>query len=203
MKCLYVTDRGAIGDARFESVLDALRGAPSLTLELREKSVTDREILRWADVARSRLGPAVPVLVNRRLDLAMAAGADGVHLPADGLPPARVRANAPRGFRVGVSAHSAAEATRAIEAGADVVVLGPIFATPSKAAYGAPLGAAVLADLPASGSHDAEVFAIGGIDEERLDALEKFRDRIAGVAAVRLIQESDDPRAVVERIAAR
>lgn len=203
MKCLYVTDRPAIGDARFERVLDALRGATGLAVELREKDVTDREILRWAEIARRRLGLSVPLSVNRRLDVAIAAGADGVHLPADGLPPARVRPAVPRGLRVGVSTHSATEARRAIEEGADVVVLGPIFETPSKAAYGAPLGPATLADLPSRDTHDAEVFAIGGIDEERLETLAEFRDRIAGVAVVRLVQEADDPRAVVERIATR
>lgn len=203
MKCLYVTDRAAIGDARFESVLDALRGAPGLAVQLREKEVGDREMLRWAQVARRRLGPSVPLSVNRRFDVAIAAGADGVHLPADGLPASRVRATLPRGLGVGVSTHSPAEAVRAIAEGADVVVLGPIFETPSKAAWGAPLGPEALAALPDRKTHGADVFAIGGIDEERLETLAEYLDRIAGVAAVRLVQEADDPRAVVERIAAR
>jgi thiamine-phosphate pyrophosphorylase len=201
VKCLYVTDRLAIGDARFESVLDALRDAAGLSVEVREKGVSDREALFWAETARRRLGPSVPVSVNRRFDVAVGAGAGGVHLPAGGLPPARVRPVVPRGFRIGVSTHSAVEATRAIGDGADVVVLGPIFDTPSKAAYGAPLGPAALAGLPPLDSHEAEVFAIGGIDEERLRDLAVYRDRITGVAVVRLIQEAGEPRAVVERIA--
>jgi thiamine-phosphate pyrophosphorylase len=196
VKCLYVTDRRAIGDDAFRRLLRELSGAKQLTVELREKESADREVLAWARSAKQELGPEVPVLVNRRLDVALAAGADGVHLPADGLPLPRIRAAAPRGTRVGVSTHSAAEAIRAIEEQADVVVIGPIFQTP----YGPPLGTRSLEDLPPRGAHGAEVFAIGGIDESRLEELARFGDRISGVAAVRLVQHAADPRAVVERI---
>lgn len=202
MKVLYVTDRAAVGDARFNRVLEALRGAPGLLVQLRERTGTDRELLERARSAASTLGPDVELFVNRRLDVALAAGAQGVHLPADGLPLSRVRPASPRGFRVGVSTHSPGEAAKAIEEGADIVVIGPIYETPSKASFGPPLGVAALAELPAGVSHGAEVFAIGGIDEARLDELATFADRIAGVAAIRLIQEADDPRAVVERITA-
>lgn len=202
MKVLYVTDRAAVGDARFDRVLDALRGAPGLLVQLRDRTGADRDLLARARSARATLGPSVPLFVNRRLDVALAAGAQGVHLPADGLPLSRVRSASPRGFRVGVSTHSPGEAARAIEEGADLVVIGPIFETPSKASFGPPLGAAALSELPERASHGADVFAIGGIDETRLDELASFADRISGVAAIRLIQEADDPRAVVERIAA-
>ncbi|HSE64458.1 MAG TPA: thiamine phosphate synthase [Thermoanaerobaculia bacterium] len=202
MKTLYVTDRAAVGDARLEKVLEALRGAPGLLVQLREKTGSDRDLLAMARSARVALGPLVPLFVNRRLDVALAAEADGVHLPADGLPLTRVRSASPRGFRVGVSTHSPIEAARAIEEGADVVVIGPIFDTPSKASFGPPLGTPALAGLPELASHGADVFAIGGIDEPRLEELAPFADRISGIAAVRLIQDSGDPRALVERIAA-
>jgi thiamine-phosphate pyrophosphorylase len=205
MNVLYVTDRSAVGDARFREILRALSGAPALTVELREKGSgsTDRDAIAWAIEARETLGPTVPVLVNRRFDVALAAGASGVHLPSDGLPAAVVRAHTPRGFRVGVSTHSPEEAAAALDAGADLVVIGPIFDTPSKRRFGAPLGVEALGRLPLSSSHRAEVYAIGGIDEAALDLLEPYRDRIAGVAAMRLIQEASDPRGVAERIAAR
>jgi thiamine-phosphate pyrophosphorylase len=202
VKALYVTDRPAIGDARFEATLASLRGASGLAVELREKGTGDLETLRTAERARERLGPAVPLLVNARFDVAIAARASGVHLPADGLPLARVRAAAPRGFLVGVSTHSANEAAGAIEDGADVVVIGPIFATPSKRSFGAPLGTVALEALPPREEHATDVYAIGGIGEAELVRLAPYRDRIAGVAAVRLFQESPDPRAVVERIGA-
>ena len=200
MKLLYVTDRSAVGDDAFEGILESLQGAESLLVELREGGATDRETLWWAGVAREKLG-RVPLLVNRRLDVALAAGAAGVHLPADGLPVSRVRAASPRGMRVGASTHSPEEAVRAIDEHADVVVIGPIFETPSKASSGPPLGTGSLAALPALRTHGAEVFAIGGIDESRLEDLVRFGDRISGVAGIRLVQEARDPRAVVERIA--
>lgn len=200
MKVLYVTDRAAVGDAAFEGILESLREAEGLIVELREKGATDRVTLRWAAVAREKLGPTVPLLVNRRLDVALAAGADGVHLPADGLPVPRVRIASPRETRVGRSTHSPDEAVRAIGEGADLVVIGPIFETPSKAAFGAPLGIASLEALPQRGTHGAEVFAIGGIDEARAEQVSRFGDRISGIAGIRLVQDARDPRAVVERI---
>jgi thiamine-phosphate pyrophosphorylase len=202
LKSLYVTDRAAIGEERLLRVLEALAGAP-VSVELREKDAEDRDVLRLAAAARDRLGAMVPLSVNRRFDIALAAGAGGVHLPADGLPLSRVRAHTPRGFRIGVSTHAAEEASAAIAAGADVVVIGPIFDTPSKRSYGAPLGPAALEALPRADSHACEVFAIGGIGEGNLDALEPYRDRITGIAGIRIFQEATAPRAVAERIASR
>jgi thiamine-phosphate pyrophosphorylase len=202
VKSLYVTDRAAIGEERLLQVLQALAGAP-VSVELREKDAEDRDVLRLAAAARDRLGAMVPLSVNRRFDIALAAGAGGVHLPADGLPLSRVRAHTPRGFRIGVSTHAAEEASAAIAAGADVVVIGPIFDTPSKRSYGAPLGPAALEALPRVDSHACEVFAIGGIGEGNLDALEPYRDRITGIAGIRIFQEATAPRAVAERIASR
>ncbi len=202
MKALYVTDRPAVGDRRFFEILDALSGAP-VSVELREKGTNDRQTLFLAREAKARLGPGVRLTVNRRFDVALAAGADGVHLPADGLPLPRIRAHTPRGFRVGVSTHDPEEARAAIEAGADAVVIGPIFDTPSKRVYGPPLGPEALGRLPEPGTHACEVYAIGGIDEANLAALDPYRDRFTGVAAIRLFQESADPRAVAERLAGR
>jgi len=203
MKSLFVTDRSAVGSDRLAVVLDRLAGAPELAVTLRETSGTDREIVDRARDARGRLGEANPLYLSRRFDLALAAGAAGVHLPGNGLPISAVRPATPRGFRVGVSTHSASEADAAIAAGADFLVIGPIFDTPSKRAYGAPLGPEALASLPPRQTHGCDVFAIGGVDEERLPELEPYRDRISGVAAVRLFQDSEDPRGVAERIAAR
>lgn len=203
MKSLWVTDRRAIGDEAFVRMLDRLSGAPALSVEIREKGVPDREVLDWTRRARRALDPTTPVSVNRRFDIARASGADGVHLPSDGLPGSRVRPLVPRGFRIGISTHGAGEAAAAVENGFDVVVIGPIFATPSKAGMGTPLGVAALAALPPVAGHSAEVFAIGGIDERTIEALDGVRDRISGVGAIRMFQNAADPRAVVERIAAR
>ncbi|MGE5414392.1 MAG: thiamine phosphate synthase [Syntrophomonadaceae bacterium] len=203
MKALYVTDRASVGDARLAEILDALGGASGLSVVLREPPADDRDLLERARDARARLGDAVPLFVHRRFDVALAAGAAGVHLPSSGLPVSRVRVHTPRSFRVGVSTHSAVEAERAIADGADVVVIGPVFDTPSKRRYGPPLGPAALAGLPPQDSHGAEVYAIGGVDEDTLPALAPYADRIAGIAAIRLFQESPEPRVVAERLAAR
>ena len=202
MKMLYVTDRAAIGNTAFAKTLDALAGAPNLLVQLREKNAPDREVFERARAAREKLGPDV-LFVNGRFDVALAAEAAGVHLPADGLPLPRIRSHTPRGFRVGVSTHAPDEAREAIAAGADLVVIGPIFDTPSKRAYGEPLGVRALEALPRLEEHSAAVFAIGGIDEARLSDLEPYTDRVSGIAAVRLFQEAGDPRAVAERIAER
>lgn len=203
MRALYVTDRRAAGDARMRDTLAALSEAPGICVQLRERDTPDRECLRWAELSRNTLGPAVPLFVNRRFDIALAAGADGVHLPASGLPVSRVRAVAPRGFRIGISTHSPAEAALAIGTGADLVLIGPVFETPSKERFGPPLGIEALAGLPLRTSHGTEVLAIGGVSEENLDRLDPYRDRIAGVAGIRLFQESEDPRGLARRIAAR
>ena len=203
MRALYVTDRQSAGNARVRDTLAALSGAPGVSVQLREKKTPDREVLRWAETARRTLGRETPLFVNRRFDIALAAGADGVHLPASGLPLSRVRAGTPRGFRIGVSTHSPAEASLAIEGGADLVLIGPIFDTPSKAVFGPPLGPEVLGQLPSRDEHGAEVLAIGGIREQDLDRLEPWRDRIAGVAGIRLFQDSDDPGGLARRISLR
>jgi thiamine-phosphate pyrophosphorylase len=203
VKALYVTDREAIGDARLAAILSGLAGAPAVAVVLRDAPSEDRALLERARNARERLGDAVPLLVHRRFDVALAAGAAGVHLPATGLPVARVRAHAPRGFRVGVSTHGSAEAEQALADGADVVVIGPVFDTPSKRRYGPPLGPSALAALPPRASHGRDVYAIGGIDESNLAELEPYADRISGIAAIRLFQESADPRALAGRLALR
>jgi thiamine-phosphate pyrophosphorylase len=201
MKAMWVTDRAACGPERFEAVLAALAGASGLCVQLREKNLSDLESLALARRCRGVLGPGVPLLVNRRFDIALSAGASGTHLPSDGLSVGRVRANTPRGFRIGVSAHSTEEAAQAIEEGADLVVLGPIFDTPSKRAFGPPLGLRALDRLPPLAGHRADVYAIGGIAEQNLEEITRRRDRVSGAAAIRLFQESPDPKALVEKVA--
>ena len=108
MRLLYVTDRGAVGDERFRRLLSQLADAPGLSVSLRERGASDRAVLELAIAARDMLGPRVSLFLHRRLDIAFAARADGVQLPENGLPLARVRAAAPRPLRVGISTHSAA-----------------------------------------------------------------------------------------------
>jgi thiamine-phosphate pyrophosphorylase len=203
VKALYVTDRAGIGTERFERLLASLAGTPALTVQLRERDAADAGVLLQARRARDTLGASVPLFVNRRLDLALAAEAAGVHLPSSGLPLRAVRRHTPRGFRIGVSVHSVGEARDAISAGADLVVLGPIFDTPSKREFGPPLGPAALDDLPPLSEHASDVYAIGGIDAARLDEVASRRERVSGVAGIRMFQEAADPRAAVLEVGRR
>jgi thiamine-phosphate pyrophosphorylase len=120
-----------------------------------------------------------------------------VILPEDGLPVEPVRRETPRGFRIGKSTHSAEDALRAAQEGADLVLLGPMFDTPEKRKFGAPLSPAAVDAIGGDWPASAELFVIGGVDPARLDDLAPIRDRIAGFAAIRAFEDAADPGAVV------
>jgi thiamine-phosphate pyrophosphorylase len=200
MKLLYVTDRAAVGEQRFRTILERLTARPPSTLELRERTMPDRELAALARSVRALFPPPTILFVNRRFDVALACGADGVHLPSDGLPLEAVRQAVPRGFRIGVSTHSPEEARMGIETGADLVVLGPIFDTPSKRGFGPPLGPAVFGKLPPAAETGVPVYAIGGIDARTVPRLLPFTSRITGVAAIRWVQEAADPAEIVRMV---
>ena len=125
--------------------------------------------------ARERL------LVNDRLDVALASGIAGVHLPATGLPVAAVRRRAPAGFRIGVSTHTGEEVRRAAEEGASFVVFGPVFPTSSKPGHPG-LGLDALAS--AARSSPIPVFALGGVAPERLaDIVAAGASGVAGISS--------------------
>jgi thiamine-phosphate pyrophosphorylase len=147
-------------------------------IQVREKDLPAKELFeivcRIRDLAR---GTSTKVLVNDRLDVALAARIDGVHLPSNGLPAERVR---PLVKVLGVSTHSVEEAILAEKAGADFIVFGPVFETPGKMPAGLDaLRRVVLAvKLP--------VLAIGGVT---MDSAPLVRDcGAAGIAGIRLFQ---------------
>ena len=133
------------------------------------------------------------MVVNDRVDVALAAGADGVHLGPESMPVQVLRRLAPRPFLVGVSCHSLEEAMAAESGGADYLVLGPIFETPSKLGYGPPLGLEKLR-LATSRSR-IPVLALGGISVERIRPC--LEAGAAGIAGIRVFQDSES---VVERV---
>jgi len=119
------------------------------------------------------------VLVNDRLDVALASGADGVHLPAYGFPVRAVRRLAPPGFLIGVSTHTVEQAREADAEGADLLVFSPVFETTSKPG-GKPVGLAALAEVVRRVR--APVFALGGVGPGELRAV--AATGAAGVAGI-------------------
>jgi thiamine-phosphate pyrophosphorylase len=178
---LAISDRAALGGCGIDLAewLRALGGAATggLAVQLREKDLDDRALYALARRARSLLPPPIPLLVNGRLDIALAAGADGVHLPADGVPAAALRARF-RTALIGRSTHSVEEVERARDDGADYATFGPVYATPGK---GEPVGLAALARAATTG---LPVYALGGVTLDRFAELAAAG--AAGVAAIRL-----------------
>jgi thiamine-phosphate pyrophosphorylase len=171
----YVTDRHQ-GDV-LASAARAIRDGVEM-IQVREKDLSARElyslVCRIRDLAS---GAKTRILVNDRLDIALAAGIDGVHLPSNGLPAHLVR---PLVKLLGVSTHSIEDALKAEKAGADFVVFGPVFDSPGKT----PVGLAPLKEV--ASAIRLPVFAIGGITRE--NAQQAIQAGAAGIAGIRLFQ---------------
>jgi thiamine-phosphate pyrophosphorylase len=180
------------------AVVAAALAAGVDAVQLRDRRVAGGTLLAAARDLRAltRARDAL-LLVNDRVDVALAAGADGVHLPAASFPTAVARALLGPDAWIGRSTHAAHEAERAAAEGADYVVLGPIFATPSKAAYGPALGIDALA-AAARGSHP--IVAIGGVDAT--NAADTHAAGAHGVAVIRAILDAADPAAAARAIRA-
>jgi thiamine-phosphate pyrophosphorylase len=210
MKLCYVTDRKALAgsvEAQVRSLLERIERAARAGvdwIQIREKDLSGRELVALVSEALRRVPSSCRVLVNDRLDVALAAGAGGVHLGEHSLPPEEAKRLVKEQkigskFLVGVSTHSV-EAVRTAEAkGADYVIFGPVFATPSKLAYGPPQGVERLA--AACGSVSIPVIAIGGITIE--NAQECSRAGAAGIAAIRLFQDASDVAASIAALRQR
>jgi thiamine-phosphate pyrophosphorylase len=191
----YVTDRKALGAANpAGNLLVKIRAAVAAGVDwvqIRERDMPARELLALARAAIGAREGEARILVNDRLDVALAAGAAGVHLGGASVPAREVvrwlrEGNAPAEFLVGVSCHSAKEAREAEDVGASYVFFGPVFETSSKKSYGPPQGIGKLAEV--CGAVRIPVIAIGGVNEE--NAVECLRAGAAGIAAIRMFQES-------------
>ncbi len=144
--------------------------------------------------------PTCRILINDRLDVACAVRAAGVHLTQHSIPVANAKKfvrerGVPGPFLVGASTHSLQAAKAAADSGADYVIFGPVFATPSKAPYGPPQGIERLAEVCRSIS--IPVLAIGGIRPE--NACKCSAAGAAGIAAIRIFQETGDFAKVVKQ----
>lgn len=174
----------------------ALGAAGADALQLRRKTLPDRALLELARrLCSGRRGGYPRVLVNGRADIALAAGADGVHLPAAGIEARAVAAWAGDRLLIGVSTHTVAEVDAARRAGADYAVFGPIWATPSKPGW-RPEGDR-LRELARAAAYGLPVLAIGGVTIERLGELAAAG--AAGVAGIRAFQRQEElPELVAE-----
>lgn len=182
-------------------------------IQIREKDLSSRGLCELAggavsarrerhrgneDFQRTR------ILINDRLDVALAAGADGVHLGRESLPSSAINISReervlPEDFLIGVSCHSIAEARTAESDGADYLFFGPIFDTPSKAVFGPPQGIERLHEV--SSSVKIPVIAIGGITAENAAAC--VQAGAAGIAAIRMFQDAADLRGTVADLRTR
>lgn len=188
-RLLAISDRRSLTDGDLSGWLSRLASAGVDAVQIREKDLDDRAVWDIARTARALLPPETRVLVNGRADVALAAGADGVHLPSDGVPPDALRSRFGPGLLLGVSTHTIEEVERAREAGADYATFGPVWETPGK---GPATGPEALARAAACG---LPVFALGGVTIDRFG--EAAASGAAGVAAIRLLQRPADLSAAV------
>jgi thiamine-phosphate pyrophosphorylase len=172
----------------------AVKGGATM-IQLRLKDADARTLVEVAK-ALVRALARVPVIVNDRLDVALVAGAAGVHVGPDDLPAAAVRRLVPPGFLVGASVGSDAEIV--LSRGADYVGIGPLYETASKPDAGRAIGPVAFARLAKACRIPA--VAIGGIDASNAGAA--MRAGAAGVAVIRAVMATDDPEGAARAIRA-
>lgn len=179
-----ITDRKLIADrcTLTAAVKEALKGGVK-AVQLREKDMETRDLLKLAYKMRKLTSEhTAQLFINDRLDIALAVNADGVHLTQNSMPVDAVRKAVKKKFLIGVSTHSLKEAVEAENGGADFITMGPVFSTPSKVKYGAPVGLDALKKV--SGKVNIPVFALGGIKSKRIEKV-----RATGVHGVAMISE--------------
>ncbi len=181
----YITDRRSL---RGETLLEAIERnlARGVTwVQIREKDLAARELYELARAALALPNPqGTKILINTRMDVALAVGAHGVHLPGGSPRPADFGAVKPEGFLMGVSCHTVDEVAAAEAEGANYVVFGPVFAPVSKASELEPRGIGELAR--AAAGVRIPVIALGGVTGENAGACVAAGAR--GVAGISLFQ---------------
>ena len=186
-----VTDRSlARGRASSDVVREAVTGGVTC-VQLREKNCGTREFMEEARAVRAATRAlGVPLIVNDRVDVALAVGADGVHLGQQDMAIADARRLGPPGWIIGVSAETVADAVRAEKEGADYIGVSPVFATPTKTDHAEPLGLEGLRAIRAATK--LPLVAIGGIHAG--NARDVIRAGADGLAVVSAIVSADFPR---------
>ena len=179
-----------------QRALDAALAGGADLFQLRDKDASDDELLAAAETARERCRAAGALfLINDRPDLAVACGADGVHVGQDDTPVARARKIVGDDAIVGLSTHSVKQAQAGCRSGADYIAVGPVHATPTK-----PGRAAAGLDyvVYAARTVSKPWFAIGGIDTKTIGDVVRAGAR--RVVVVRALTDADDPEAVARTL---
>jgi hydroxyethylthiazole kinase/thiamine-phosphate diphosphorylase len=192
-----ITDRRAAGE---RSLLDVVRAAVrggATVVQLRDKDASTRDMIQLGQALLAITRPAgVPLIVNDRVDVALAIGAEGVHVGQDDMPAATARALIGPDCILGVSATTVEEARQAERDGADYIGAGDVHGTPSKPDAGPPIGLAGLAQIADAVSRP--VVAIGGITLE--NAAATLQAGAVGLAVISAVVGAGDPEAAARRL---
>ena len=191
LRLYLITDRHhTLGRNLTEVVREALEGGVR-AVQLREKDLSSGELFRLAEELRCLTTEYdARLIINDRLDIALAVEADGVHVGVNSLPVAVVRQVLGQGKLIGYSAHEINEALQAQADGADFVTFSPVFHTPSKSAFGQPCGVKKLAD--AAAALHIPVIGLGGIS--LVNVAEVLSASITGIAVISAVLAAVDPR---------
>ena len=192
-----VTDRQQTGGRDLLWILEQALDGGVKAIQLREKDLPGRDLFLLAEKTR-RLCQAyrAALFINDRIDVALASDAEGVQLGTASIPVVPARALLGPQKLIGVSTHSIEEANAAEQSGADFVLFGPVYFTPSKAAYGTPQGLTALKAIVDNTS--LPVYAIGGIGPENVPAVKNRGVR--GVALISAIISAQNQKEVTEKI---
>ena len=199
LRLIVITDVALAAPRAVTDVVAAALRAGAPAVQLRMKDVPARELAEAARALRAQTRQTGALLfVNDRLDVALAAAADGVHLGPDDLPVAAARAAAPAGFLIGCSADSPEVAARAARDGADYIGCGAVFGTSSKDVGGERIGVARLDQV--ARSVDVPVVAIGGVTAANVG--EVAATAASGVAVIGAVMGAADPEAAARALLA-
>ncbi len=195
-----ITDRHLVRpDQKFFDTLEGLLMAGVRMVQLREKDLPAQQLYEMAQRLRViTKHHNCLLLINDRIDIAMAVNADGVHLRGDSLTPAVARDLLGSDKLIGVSTHSKEEVVTAVQQQADFVTFGPVFYTPSKAGYGSPKGLTELLDTCRSAP--LPVYALGGITVTNTPAI--MTTGAHGVAVISTLMAATNPTTVCQKLIA-
>jgi len=192
-----VTDRHQTQGRDLLSVLEQALDGGVNAIQLREKDLDSRHLFLLAEYVRKLTNKyGVRLFINDRIDIALAVEADGVQLGNASVPITAVRSILKPPQLLGVSVHTLNEAQEAERQGADFIVFGPVYFTPSKARYGAPQGLTPLQEL--LGKVSLPVYAIGGINLANLEPIKRVGAR--GIALISAIISSNEPSRATREI---